>query len=119
MRFEGVDGMEDPGHVRLMFGTGKQGARMDSVNDNEKDRWDQKSPGELARDPLTWWSVAALKETLVITRLEFLAEEGMPTEHGAAVQLLLDPTAAIELGRALLSRGESLLATPPPETPRN
>lgn len=83
------------------------------------DRWDYKRPGELARDPLTGWSVATLGDSLVITRLEYLANEGSADERTQAVQLLLSPSTASELGRALLSKGERLLATPPPETPRN
>ena len=83
------------------------------------DRWEYRSPGELARDPLSWWSVATLKDSVVITRLEFLRDEGKPTERGEAVQLLLNPTTAAELGRALLSKADGLLDTPPPETLRS
>lgn len=87
---------------------------------SEKMEWAEKRPGELARDPLTRWAVATLADSFVIVRLEYLAGEGdVETERTEAVQLILHPQTATELGLALLAKGGDLVATPPTGAIRN
>ena len=80
--------------------------------------WDYVSPARVKRQPLIKWRIADLGAKYLLVRLDYLDNTGTPeSETPAAVQLMIHPDVAIELGRGLLQLGEFLLVSNPPQPP--